>query len=177
MDDTDLRGLDLASAKEYVFAYAVDVKRLDKAIVEEETELERWKARLALAESKLAAAGAAGDPSMAALAGAARAKVEEEAGKIATLEAERAELRAKVSRMREQLPMIQARERSIDPDLLLAELQMMTGELLGESGGGTEPGGQGAAASEAAFAKLEAESKADAELDALKRRAADGAKP
>ena len=168
MDDTDLRGLDLASAREYVFAYAVDVKRLDKAIGEGQAELERWMGRAALAEAKLAAAGTAGDQSMAALAQAAKARVEEEAGKVAGLEAERDELRAKVARMREQLPMIQARERSVDPDRLLAELQMMTGELLGESGG---------AATEAAFAKLEAESKADADLDALKRRAADGVGP
>jgi phage shock protein A len=168
MDDTDLTGLDLASAKEYIFEYAVDVKRLDKAIGDEQVELERWQGRAALAEGKLAAAGTAGDQSMAALVQAARAKVEEEAGKVASLEAERAELRAKVGRMREQLPMIKARERSIDPDRLLAELQLMTGELLGESEG---------AATEAAFAKLEAESKAGADLEALKRRAAEGAQP
>jgi hypothetical protein len=66
---------------------------------------------------------------------------------MAMLEAERTDILAKVSRMREQLPMIKARERSVDPDRLLAELQMMTGELL-------------------------AEPKVDAELEALKRRAA-----
>jgi hypothetical protein len=165
MDYENLSGLDLASAKEYIFAYAVDVKRLDKSIADAGAELERWKGRVALAEGKLAA----GDASMATLAQAARARVEEEAAKVASLEAERADLRAKVIRMREQLPMIKARERSIDPDLLLAELQLMTGELLGE---GAE--GRSAAATEADFAKLETEAKADSELDALKRRAAEG---
>jgi phage shock protein A len=171
MDDENLAGLDLDSAKEYIFAYAVDVKRLDKEISEAQGELERWKGRLALAEGKLAA----GDGAMAALVQAAGAKVAEREGKIAALEAERAGLRAKVARMREQLPMIKARERSIDPDRLLAELQLMTGELLGPEAASPE-GGRSAAATEADFAKLESQSKADAELEALKRRAAEGDK-
>jgi hypothetical protein len=119
---------------------------------------------VALAEAKLAA-----EPSMAALVQAASAKVEETQATIASLDAERAELRAKIARMREQLPLIKARERSIDPDRLLAELQLMTGELLGD-----ELGGRSEAATEADFAKLETESKADSDLDALKKRAADG---
>ena len=171
MEDDNLAGLDLDSAKEYIFAYAVDVKRLDKELADSGLELDKWKSRSALAEGKLAA----GDQSMAALAQAARAKAEEQAGKVASLEAERAELRAKVARMREQLPMIKARERSIDPDRLLAELQLMTGELLGPDAG-TADGGRSAAATEADFAKLESESKADADLEALKRRAAEGDK-
>jgi chromosome segregation ATPase len=161
MDDTDLSGLDLDSAKEYIFGYAIDVKRLDKDIADAGVELERWKGRVALAEGKLAA----GDQSMATLVQAAQAKLGEEAGKVSALEAERAELRAKINRMREQLPTIKASERSIDPDRLLAELQLMTGELLG----GT--------ATEAGFTKLEADAKADAELDALKRRASGGPNP
>jgi hypothetical protein len=155
MDDTDLTGLDLEGAKEYIFAYSVDVKRLDKAIADGLAELERWKGRVALAEGR-----------QPALAEAARARVEEESGKLASLEAERADLRAKIGRMREQLPMIKARERSIDPDRLLAELQLMTGELLHEEGG------RSPAATEADFAKLEAEAKAEADLEGLRRRAA-----
>ena len=161
MDDTNLSGLDLSSAKEYIFAYAVDAKRLDKAIAEAEIELGRWKSRVSLAEARLAT-----DPSMAAMIQAAGSKVQETSAQIATLRAERDELRSKIARMREQLPMIQARERSIDPDRLLAELQLMTGELLGDSGEG-----RSAAATEADFAKLESEAKADSELEALKRRA------
>lgn len=177
MDDENLTGLDLASAKEYIFAYAVDVKRLDKDIADAQAELDRWKSRQALAEGKLAAAGPAGDQAMSGLAQAAAAKVAEQAAKLATLEAERADLRARVARMREQLPMIKARERSIDPDRLLAELQLMTGELLGGAAdGGPELGGKSAAATEADFAKLESESKAETDLDALKRRAAEGKK-
>jgi phage shock protein A len=178
MDDTDLSGLDLDSAKEYIFAYAVDVKRLEKEIAEARQELERWKGRQALAEGKLAAAGPepappAADP-MAALAEAARSKAAGVADKLAALEAERADLRAKINRMREQLPIISSRERSIDPDRLLAELQMMTGELLGggADGAGPDSDGRSQAATEADFAKLEADAKADSELEALRRRAA-----
>jgi len=167
MDDTNLSGLDLDSAREYIFAYAVDAKRLDQTINEAEVELGRWKGRLSLAEGRLAA-----DPSMASLVQAAGDKVQETGAKLAGLQAERDELRSKIARMREQLPMIKARERSIDPDRLLAELQMMTGELLGDSGEGRSQ-----AATEADFAKLESEAKADSDLEALKRRANEGAKP
>ena len=170
MEDSDLSGLDLEAAREYIFAYAVDVKRLDREIADCGAEVERWKNRVALAEGKLAGAGVAGaapaaDPSMAAMAETARAKVAEAEGKLGSLEAERSDLRAKVAGLRSQLPMIKARERSIDPDRLLAELQLMTGELLGDASGG-----RSAAATEADFAKLEANARADAELEALKRR-------
>ena len=81
MDDANLSGLDLAAAKEYIFAYAVDVKRLDKEIADSNADLERWKARLALAEGRLGA----GDGAMAALVQAARSKIEETADKGASL--------------------------------------------------------------------------------------------
>jgi len=184
MEDTDLRGLDYDSAREYILAFAVDAKRMDKEISEAGAELERWKERAALAEGKLAG----GDASMAALAEAARAKAVEQSQKIATLEAERADLRSKVEAMRLQLPIIRASERSIDPDRLLAELQLMTGELLGDGPIGAAPAAEGtgpgaadaapsaeqrsAAATDADFRRLEAESKAESELEALKRRAA-----
>jgi chromosome segregation ATPase len=121
-DDTDLTGLDLAAAKEYVFAFALEAKRLDKDVAAAEAELALWKGRVALAEGK----------AMAELAAAARAKAEEAAGKLASLAAERASIKSKVEAMRMRLPSIRASERSIDPDRLLAELQLLTGELLGE---------------------------------------------
>jgi hypothetical protein len=166
-DETNLSGLDLEAAREYIFAYSVDLKRLDKAAADSSAELERWKNRVALVDGKLASSP--GEASLASLAEAARAKIAEESGKLASLEAERAELRGKIARMREQLPMIKSQERSVDPDRLLAELQLMTGELLGEEGG------RSAAATEADFAKLEAEDKAGAELESMKRRSAEEA--
>ena len=71
MDDTNLSGLDLEAAMEYIFAYAVDAKRLDKEIADAQGELERWKGRVGLAEARLAA-----DPSMASLAQASPQAVE-----------------------------------------------------------------------------------------------------
>ncbi len=160
MDDTNLSGLDLAAAKEYIFAFAVEAKRLDKEVAAAEAELGLWRGRVALAEGK----------AMADLAAAARAKADEIAAKAEALRAERSDIKSKVEAMRLQLPSIRARERSIDPDRLLAELQLMTGELLGEEG----PDGRSAAAVEGDFAKLEAGAKADADLEALKRKLGDG---
>jgi len=162
MDDESLDGLDLASAREYILAYAVDAKRIEKETAEAKAEAARWAGRKALAEGKLAG----GDQSMAALAQAAAAKAAEFEGQAAALASERQELLAKVERMRRQLPMLGARERSVDPDLLLAQLQMVTGELLGE----------GAPSADAQFAQLESAAKADADLEALKRRAAEGSR-
>jgi phage shock protein A len=162
MDDESLEGLDLAAAREYILAYAVDAKRIEKEISEAKAEAGRWADRKTLAEGKLAA----GDQSMAALAQAAASKAADFEGKAATLASERDELLAKVERMRQKLPMLGSRERSVDPDLLLAQLQMVTGELLGEL----------SPSSDAQFAKLESEAKADAALEALKRRAAEGGK-
>jgi hypothetical protein len=105
---------------------------------------------------------------MTDLVQAAQAKVAEIESKIPSLEAERSDLRAKVEIMRKKLPLIRASERSIDPDRLLAELQMMTGELLGPDDG-TQTG-RSAAATEADIAKLESEERASAELEALKKR-------
>ena len=164
IDDTDLTGLDLEAAREYILAYSVDLKRMDKEAAETRAELERWRSRVALAESKLAAAPS--DAALAGLAEAARGKVAEAEGKLGPLEAERTELRGAIARMKEQLPTIAAGERSIDPDRLLAELQLMTGELLDDEGG------RSTRTAEADLAKLEAEARAASELEALKRRAA-----
>jgi phage shock protein A len=164
MDDTDLSGLDLAAAKEYIFAFAVDFKRIEKELAQAGSEAETWKGRIALAEGK----------GLAELASSARSKAEEIALKVAALEGERASVAAKIQKMRAALPGISARERSIDPDRLLAELQLMTGELLGPADLGAAPGAEGAsrAATEREFAKLEATSSADAALAAMKRKLA-----
>jgi len=153
----ELAGLDLEAAREYIFAYAVDVKRLDKDIAAARSEVETWKSRVALAESK----------GMADLAQAAGTRAAETEAKVSALESERAGLAAKLSRLRERLPMIRASERSIDPDRLLAELQLMTGELLGDAA-------EGAAATDRAFADLEAAQAAESGLADLKRRAGEG---
>lgn len=163
-DETDLAGLDFETAREYILAYSVDLKRLERETAETKAELDRWTSRVALAEGKLAASPE--DANLSGLAEAARAKAAEASGKLDALEAERTELRGKIERMKVQLPMVKARERSIDPDRLLAELQLMTGELLNDRSEG------GAGAPEADFAKLEADEAAARDLESLKLRAA-----
>lgn len=177
MDDKEFLTLDLEGAKEYMLAYATSVKTYEKDIAAARADLALWSGRVGLAEAKGAAE----------LAAAARSKVAEIEGKVAALEGERASLAAELRRIRERLPYLKARERSVDPDRLLAELQLMTGELLGgeaEAAPTAAPGAAGdlpgaanaAPRSEAAIArdigKLEAAASADAELEALKRKMA-----
>lgn len=156
MDDSELSGLDLDAARELIFAYAVDIKRYDKELASARGELDRWSSRAKLADEK-------GLPELAAQA---RAKADETASKMGSLELEQGELKARLERLRQQLPLIRAGERSVDPDRLLAELQMMTGELLGGEAGSDRP----SAATERELAKLEADAAADTALDALKRK-------
>ena len=102
---------------------------------------------------------------MADLAAAAKAKAEGARATLAALSGERDELKAKVAAMRRQLPSLRASERSVDPDRLLAELQLMTGELLGDRGADAAAGG-----TEREIAKLEAGAAAEASLAELKRK-------
>jgi hypothetical protein len=119
-DDTDLSGLDYESARAYALEFLTSLKATDKALVQAREELAVWEGRAALAASK----------GLADLESAARAKADEARERIRTLEAERAETAAKVARIREKLPMVKATEKSVDADLLLAQLQMATGEAL-----------------------------------------------
>ena len=121
MDDTDLRGLTAADARAYVLEFLTAMKSTEKAMAAVEQDLSLWTKRVELAAAKAASE----------LEAAARAKVDELAARRTSLEAERAELASKVARLKEQLPLAMASERSVDTDLLLAQLQMATGEALG----------------------------------------------
>lgn len=154
MDDMDLSGLDLAGAKAYILDLATNAKTIAKDIAELKTELDTWRGRVSLAEGR----------GLSDLAEAARLRSGEIEGKIASLEAEKNDLEAEVARTRGLLPTIAARERSIDADRLLAELQLMTGELLGPAGSETPAG------AEAELQKLETKTKLDLDLEALKKK-------
>ena len=148
-DDADLSGLDLAGVKAYLLDFATAAKMTRKALDAVGAEVELWGKRVALAEGK----------GMADLATQARAKLSELEAKRAALAAELAETESKVRSIRERLPMVAARERSVDADRLLAELQMMTGNLLDE----------GKASLEGQMAALESEASVAQSLDELKR--------
>lgn len=117
MDDTDLRGLSAADAKAYALEFIAALKGLERDLAALGEEAALWAKRIELAATKGAAE----------LEAAARARLAELEAKRSSLEAERAELGAKVQRLKERLPMAGAAERSVDPDLLLAQLRTAAG--------------------------------------------------
>jgi predicted nucleic acid-binding Zn-ribbon protein len=118
----DLSGMGAADAKEYIFRYITTLKLTEKKHGELTGEYDKWLARLELARSR-----GAEDLALAAQGQADKVRAERDA-----LEAEIADLKARIRRMRNQLPGLAARERSIDPDLLEQELLIALGGTPGE---------------------------------------------
>jgi phage shock protein A len=118
MLDTDLEGLGPKEAGEYVLAFVTTMKQTERDLARAEEEVATWTKRVALAESR-------GD---APLAEQARARLAEEQRKKGLGEAELAELRMKVSILKEKLKKLRMMPaRSVDTDLLLAQIEMVTG--------------------------------------------------
>lgn len=118
MLDTDLEGLGPKEAGEYVLAFVTTMKQTERDLARAEEEVATWTKRVALAESR-------GD---APLAEQAKARLAEEERKKGLREAELAELRMKVSILKEKLKKLRMMPaRSVDTDLLLAQLEMVTG--------------------------------------------------
>ncbi|NLX44836.1 MAG: hypothetical protein GXY71_02875 [Treponema sp.] len=117
----ELSKLDEAGAMELLLAYTTDIKRHDKDIEALEKDRRLWNSRVKLAEER----------SLAELAQGARAQLSRIEASLSGLVAARDELKLDVFRIREALPAIKARRRSIDPDLLQAELSMLVGEEQG----------------------------------------------
>ena len=118
VDDTDIRGLSAQDAQAYAIEFMTALKALERELGALGDELATWARRVELAAAKGAAE----------LEAAARAKVDELSAKKTALETERADLAAKVARIREKLPMAGLQERSVDADLLLAQLRMAAGQ-------------------------------------------------
>ncbi|MFP3042917.1 chromosome partitioning protein [Treponema primitia] len=118
----DLSGMGAADAKEYIFHYITTLKLTEKKHAELKGEHEKWLSRLSLAQSR-----GAEDLILAAQTEADKAQEE-----LSAIEAEITDLRSQIGRMREQLPGLAARERSIDPDLLEQELLIALGGTPGE---------------------------------------------
>ncbi len=119
MLDTDLEGLDPQQAGEYVLAFITTLKQTEKAVFAAEEEANVWTRRVALARSK-------GDEGLAAQA---QARLSDAVGKKARLETELADLKAKVSVLKEKLKLIRMKGgRMVDTDLLLAQLEMAVGK-------------------------------------------------
>lgn len=118
MIDTDIEGLGPKEASEYVLAFITTLKQTEKAVAAARDEVTLWTRRVELARSK-------GDESLAAQA-QGRAEV---SAKAAALETELADLKAKVAVLKEKLVRLRMTGgRSVDTDLLLAQLEMVVGK-------------------------------------------------
>ncbi|MGA2480809.1 MAG: hypothetical protein ABSG63_18850 [Spirochaetia bacterium] len=118
MLDTDLEGLGPREASDYVLAFITTLKQTEKALAAAEEESNLWMRRVTLARAK-------GDP---ALAAQAQARQSDAVAKQAALETELADLKAKVSVLKEKLTRIRMTGgKLIDADLLLAQLEMVVG--------------------------------------------------
>jgi chromosome segregation ATPase len=146
----EISKLDFASAQEMLLAYMTDIKTHEKDIETVKRDVALWRSRVALAESK----------GLAELANGARKQLGESEEKLSQIEASKAELVADAQRIKEAIPGIKAKERSIDPDLLQAQLSMMTGESLDPE----------KARLDKELSALDAAPKSDSALDELKRK-------
>ena len=118
MLDTDIEGLDPRQAGEYVLAFLTTLKQTEKALAAAEEEVGLWTRRVALAQSK-------GDESLAAQA---QARLSDATAKKAQLAVEMDDLKAKVVVLKDKLTRLRMTgTRLVDADLLLAQLQMVTG--------------------------------------------------
>jgi phage shock protein A len=119
MLDTDLEGLGPKEATEYVLAFITTLKQTERDLARIEEETATWARRVSLAESR----------GEADLAAQAKARLGEVRAKKAEREAELADLRRKVATLKHSLARLRVMpSRSVDTDLLLAQLEMVVGK-------------------------------------------------
>ncbi len=119
MLDTDLEGLGPREAAEYVLAFITTLKQTEKARAAADDEAALWTRRVELARSK-------GDDE---LASQAQARLDQSTAKRATLDAELADLKGKVVVLKEKLTRLRMTGgKSVDTDLLLAQLEVVVGK-------------------------------------------------
>ena len=146
MEDTDLSGLDPATAREYVHGFLTTLRLTSKRRQQLDAERRTW-------ESRVQRAVAAGDDRLRDAARAELGRVQSELGRVA---AEGAELGAQVEVLQRQLRRLPATAATtVDAEQLLTQLQEMVGEDAGLK---------------ADLDRLSAEQRAAAELESLKRR-------
>ena len=126
MLDTDIEGLNPARASQYVLAFITTLKQTEKALAATQEDSNMWTRRVTLARSR-------GDE---ALAAQAQARLSDATAKQSRLETELADLKAKVSVLKDKLTRLRMTGmKLVDADLLLAQLQMVVGKKdeLGEA--------------------------------------------
>jgi phage shock protein A len=118
MLDTDIEGLSPKDAAAYTLAFITTMKQTERELAKVAEDIALWTRRVELARSR-------GETS---LADQAQARVTELEGRRATLEAERSDLRVKADVLKQKLTRLRlGMTRTVDADLLLAQLQMLTG--------------------------------------------------
>jgi len=149
--DANLAGMSPADAKEYIFNFISTLKLTEKQILNLDDEINKWQSRIDLANSK-------GEENLALEAEKEKSRLLE---KQALLKEEAERLKRQIEEMRRQLPLLAARERSVDTDLLEQEMIMAAGFL---------PGDDEKAKAERRFKEMEKEQAADAALEELKAK-------
>ena len=126
MLDTDMEGLDPRQASEYVLAFITTLKQTEKALAAAQEDVSLWSRRVTLARSR-------GDEGLAAQA---QARLADATARQSQLDTDLADLRAKVTLLKEKLTRLRMTGmKLVDADLLLAQLQMVVGkkDALGEA--------------------------------------------
>ena len=119
MRDTDIDFMDFESAREYVLAFITTLKKTQKQRAVAEEELEHWRGRIKLAESR-------GEP---VLKRGAEQRVAEIEANRRKLYQEELELKRKVDVLKQKLKATKIRSSlQVDADALLAQMQMLVGE-------------------------------------------------
>jgi phage shock protein A len=150
-DFDNLHGLDTAAAKEYILGFISTLKLTEKELEGLSEEEAKWERRVNLAQAQR----------KDDLLRSAEGEREKIRIRKTELKREAEELRIKIDKLKAELRILPAKERSVDPDLLEQELLILTGRM---------PGEEKEARQDRAFEKLEKESAAEAALDALKAR-------
>ncbi|MHB9293788.1 hypothetical protein Holit_02918 [Hollandina sp. SP2] len=148
-DPENIKYPGVQEAKDALLQYITSLKITEKQYAELREHWAKWTSRIDLARSR----GALD------LAREAEREVERITIKYTALEEEIAALKAQIETLRQQLPALAARDRTIDPDLLEQELLMAAGHLPGEQ---TE--------AERALQNMEKDTAATAALKALKAK-------
>ena len=151
LDAANLSGMNPDEAKEYIFGFISTLKITEKMIQDIDEEIIKWKARIELAKSK----------NQHELALEAEKELERFAEKKQYLITEASELKLQIEKITGQLPLLAARQRSIDPDLLEQEILMAAGYM---------PGDEEKIRNERKFREMEKDASADEALAKLKAK-------
>ncbi|MGB9686783.1 MAG: PspA/IM30 family protein [Rectinema subterraneum] len=117
MTPQELSRLDYEGASEMLLACATDAKKYEKEIASLQAQAAEWKSKARLAQ----------DRNMEELSQAALQKSAELEAKAQELALELNSIQRDIEDLRTALPIIKAKQRSVDPDQLLAELSMLVG--------------------------------------------------